>query len=66
MFGRLTGERKLLFRALITLATVVVITNLLSTGLVLIARSNVLLIVDSFPDEITARLESTQKRILEQ
>jgi hypothetical protein len=39
---------------LITLATGVVITNLLSTGLGLITRGNVLSIVDSFPDEITA------------
>jgi uncharacterized membrane protein len=43
---------------LITLATGVVITNLLSTGLGLITRGNVLSIVDSFPDEITACLES--------
>ena len=44
---------------LITLATGVVITTLLSTGLGLIARGNGLLIVDSFPEEITARLEPT-------
>jgi uncharacterized membrane protein len=43
---------------LIILATGVVITNLLSTGLGLINRGNVLSIVDSFPDEITACLES--------
>ena len=35
-----------------------VITNLLSTGLGLITRGNVLSIVDSFTDEITACLES--------
>ena len=59
VFGSLIGDRKLLFRALITLATGVVITTLLSTGLGLIARGNGLLIVDSFPEEITARLEPT-------
>ena len=36
-----------------------VITTLLSEGLGLIARGNGLLIVDSFPEEITARLEPT-------
>ena len=35
------------------------ITILLSTGLGLIASGNGLLIVDSFPEEITARLEPT-------
>ena len=55
----LTGDGKLLFRALIALVTEVVITTLLSTGLGLIARSNGLLIVDSFPEEITAQLEPT-------
>lgn len=59
VFGSLIGDRKLLFRALITLAIGVVITTLLSTGLGLIARGNGLLIVDSFPEEITARLEPT-------
>ncbi len=59
VFGSLIGDRKLLFRALITLATGVVITTLLSTGLGLIAHGNGLLIVDSFPEEITARLEPT-------
>ena len=59
VFGSLIGDRKLLFRALITLATGVVITTLLSKGLGLIARGNGLLIVDSFPEEITARLEPT-------
>ena len=59
VFGSLIGDRKLLLRALITLAIGVVITTLLSTGLGLIARGNGLLIVDSFPEEITARLEPT-------
>ncbi len=59
VFGSLISDRKLLFRALITLATGVVVTTLLSTGLGLIARSNGLLILDSFPEEITARLEPT-------
>ena len=59
MFGSLIGDRKLLFRALIILAIGVVITTLLSTGLGLIARGKGLLIVDSFPKEITDRLEST-------
>jgi ABC-type multidrug transport system fused ATPase/permease subunit len=59
VFGSLIGDRKLLFRALITLAIGVAITTLLSTGLGLIARGNGLLIVDSFPEEITARLEPT-------
>ena len=59
IFGSLISDRKLLFRALITLATGVVITTLLSTGLGLIVRGNGLLIVDSFPKEITARLEPT-------
>ena len=59
VFGSLIGDRKLLFRALITLATGVVITTLLSTGLGLITSGNGLLIVDSFPEEISARLEPT-------
>ena len=57
VFGSLIGDRKLLFRALITLSNRVVITTLLAKGLGLIARSNGLLMVDSFPEEITARLE---------
>ena len=59
VFGSLIGGRKLLFSALITLATGVLNTTLLSTGLGLIVRGNGLLIVDSFPKEITARLEPT-------
>ena len=59
VFGSLIGDRKLLFRAVATLAIGVAITTLLSTGLGLIARGNGLLIVDSFPEEITARLEPT-------
>ena len=43
----------------ITLAIGVVITTLLSKGLGLIARGNGPLIVDSFPEEIAARLEPT-------
>ena len=57
VFGSLIGDRKLLIRALITLSVGVVITTLLSLGLGMIAHDNGLLIVDSFPKEITARLE---------
>ena len=59
VFGSFIGDRKLLFRALITLATGGVITTLLAAGLGLIASGNGLLIVDSFPEEITARLAPT-------
>ena len=59
MFGSSIGDGKLLFSALITLATGVVIATLLSTGLGLIHRGNGLLIGNSFPEEITAGLGPT-------
>lgn len=57
VFAILIGDRKRLIRALITLAIGVLITTVLSVGLGTMARANGLLIVDSFPDEITARLQ---------
>lgn len=55
VFGSLIGDRKLLLRALVTLAVGVAITTVLSMGLGLIAGSIDLLMV--VPDEITARLQ---------
>ena len=59
VFAILMGDLKLLPRSLLTLAAGAAITLLLSMGLGLLARSNGLLIVDGFPQEITARLEPT-------
>ena len=59
VFGVLVGSGKLLRRSLITLAVGALITTGLSMGLGLIARSNGLLIIGAFPDEITARLFPT-------
>ena len=59
VFAILMGDLKLLPRSMLTLAAGAAITLLLSMGLGLLARSNGLLIVDGFPQEITARLEPT-------
>ncbi len=59
VFAVLVGSGRLLRRSLITLAVGALITTVLSMGLGLIARGNGLLIVDAFPDEITARLSPT-------
>ena len=55
VFGSLIGDKKLLLRALLTLANGVAITTLLSMGLGLVAGNMDLLMV--VPDEITARLQ---------
>ena len=55
MFGSLIGDKKLLLRALLTLAIGVAITTLLSMGLGLVAGNMDLLMV--VPEEITARLQ---------
>jgi uncharacterized membrane protein len=55
VFGSLIGDKKLLLRALLTLASGVAITTLLSMGLGLMACNMDLLLV--FPEEITVRLQ---------
>ena len=55
VFGSLIGDKKLLLRALLTLANGVAITTLLSMGLGLVARNMDLLMV--VPEEITVRLQ---------
>ena len=59
VFAVLVGSGKLLRRSLITLAVGALITTFLAMGLGLIARSNGLLIIGAFPDEIKARLFPT-------
>ena len=55
VFGSLIGDKKLLLRALLTLANGVAITTLLSMGLGLVAGNMDLVMV--VPEEITVRLQ---------
>lgn len=59
VFAVLIGNIKLLSRSLTTLASGVGITILLSMGLGFLARANGLLVVDAFPEQVTARLAPT-------
>ena len=59
VFAVLVGNPKLISRSLVTLASGAVITVLLSMGLGLLARANGLLVVDAFPEQVTARLAPT-------